>query len=516
MSLITRLLSVIRSLRDSLVGPKTARRTHVAIEQLDDRQLLSVNFTGNVVTDFPPTKQPGVVFFPFNTPIVGTVTHPNLPSNLQPIIKVSGFDISGIAVSYDSTDDTLSIGLDQPPSQNHAGEVISGDADNNGDRGTVNPAVTAVAPGFLDFFDLQGPAGMGAFLDLRRTGFADVVAGFAPSGTVGPKDYQVAQAIVNPPSQFPFFGTPLPQFTGNVYLNNSILHPNLEFSIAHFSQLYASQTGQTLTPQSVIGIGAFGVASYNIGVSDAFFPEQTFTLAEATVPPPLTPSPPVTINPHSHRHVNTTHPTLVRATVLGTSGFDVTQIIPSSVTLGGAHPVFSFTKFVNRDEFLDETFVFKGTDITQLPAGFNEATVTGTLKNGQTFSTSALIFNRDPSFSSEAQLSQQQARWTARGGDRPFLSQRISNLESRPRTNVTYTSPASGQAASAQATPAVQLSAPVSTQSTSTPQAQTPQGPAASFRRKPTITINRSQGPRLPNRLQASMNAFINQAGSAK
>jgi hypothetical protein len=64
-------------------------------------------------------------------------------------VKISGFDISGIRVSYSPFEDTLSIGLDQPQSGNHPGEVIAGDSDNNGNSGTVNPEVTAT-PGFPD------------------------------------------------------------------------------------------------------------------------------------------------------------------------------------------------------------------------------------------------------------------------------------------------------------------------------------------------------------------------------
>ena len=35
---------------------QAAKRPAVAVEQLDHRQLLSVNFTGNVATDFPATE----------------------------------------------------------------------------------------------------------------------------------------------------------------------------------------------------------------------------------------------------------------------------------------------------------------------------------------------------------------------------------------------------------------------------------------------------------------------------
>src|SRR5205823_14853113 len=121
-------------------------------------------------TDFPATQQPGVVVFnSSNTP---NIQHPIIPPNLQPYINVSGFDLSEIRVSYDSTTDILSVGLNQPPSGNpgQPGPVIAGDADDNGNAGTVNPAVEAAAPGFTEFPALGGPEQMAAFLDFTGTG----------------------------------------------------------------------------------------------------------------------------------------------------------------------------------------------------------------------------------------------------------------------------------------------------------------------------------------------------------
>ena len=140
MSLFARLLQAVRSWRRRRGGPKTVRYAGIAMEQLDHRQLLSVNFTGNVPIDFPATQVPGVVVLPDNP----SVQHPTIAPAIAPIVKVSGFDISGIRVSYSPSDDTLSIGLDQPQSLNHPGEVIASDSDNNGNSGTVNPAVTAI------------------------------------------------------------------------------------------------------------------------------------------------------------------------------------------------------------------------------------------------------------------------------------------------------------------------------------------------------------------------------------
>src|SRR5207253_10848456 len=58
---------------------------------------------------------------------------------------------------------------------------------------------------------------------------------------------------------------------------------------------------------------------------------------------------------------------------------------------------------------------FKGTDI-HLPPGVTSAPVTGTLTNGQTFSSSVKIFNRDPSFYAPAAVSQAQNRQAANPG----------------------------------------------------------------------------------------------------
>ncbi len=298
MFLISRLLQAARSWRRR-GGPKSAKRPAIAVEQLDQRQLLSVNFTGNVPVDFPASQTPGVVIFnSSNTP---NIQHPIIPAQFGEFlpsppnppdtpnpayIPTSGFDLSEIRVSYDSTTDTLSIGLNQPaaniPSDPN-GSVIAGDADDNGNAGTVNPAVTAVDPLFTDFFALGGSDEMAAFLDLTDSGVPDIVAGFSPtpppSTPTDPspqKPYQVAIAIPNPsnPHGIPTFGTPLPTNTGNYYLQNSAAHPNLEFSISHFSELYLSETGKPLTSTSVIGIGAFAGSLDDGGISDAFFPRE--------------------------------------------------------------------------------------------------------------------------------------------------------------------------------------------------------------------------------------------------
>ena len=293
MSLFAKLLHTIQSWRRRRGGPRTTQLSSVAVEYLDHRQLLAVAFTGNVPIDFPASMTPGVVVLPNNP----AVTHPVIAPDLIPIVKVSGFDIAGIRATYTPADDTLSIGIEQPASgqPGRPGAVIAGDADNNGDAGSVNPDVLALRPAFRDFPDLGSSETMGAFLDLRNTGYADVVAGFAADDLRTPKPYQVAQAIVNTsiPPTTPDFGPPLPNNAGNIYLVNSPAHPNLEFTITNFSQLYQSVTGQPLTPASTFSIGAFGGSSNDVGIGEAFFPQQPVRLSDLTPSTPIPPPPPV-------------------------------------------------------------------------------------------------------------------------------------------------------------------------------------------------------------------------------
>ncbi len=398
MSLFARLLQAVRSWRRRRGGPKTIRYAGITMEQLDHRQLLSVNFTGNVPVEFPATQVPGVVVLPDNP----SVTHPAIPPNLQPLVRVSGFDISGIRVSYSPFDDTLSIGLDQPQSLNHPGEVIAGDSDNNGNSGTVNPFVAAAAlPAmFLDPPDWGGSKSLGAFIDFTGSGVAQIVAGFSPvppapipTDPTPPKPYEVAYAIPAPPGSTPAFGTELPQFEGNVYTNNSIAHPNLEFSIKDFSQLYELETGKTLNASSVIYIGGFGGSGEDNGIGEAFFPEQPVSIGAAQLPNTCPPaSPPILINPHEHRGIDTSHRDLVRVYVQGTSGFDVTTINPATVSLDGASPIAHFTRHFPHSEFPVATYVFVGSDI-HLPAGYTTATFTAQTYSGQQITSSKQVLN---------------------------------------------------------------------------------------------------------------------------
>ncbi len=381
------------------------------MEQLDHRQLLSVNFTGNVPVDFPATESPGVVILPDNPSVI----HPQIPVPLQNVgVHASGFDLQDMRVSYDAALDTLYIGIDGPASGNTGqGQVIAGDADDNGNRGSVNPAIPAITDpsdptlhpymDFKDFTDFQGTAFMGAFLDFTGSGVPQIVAGYSevspiaptpqnPDPTMAPKPYEVAVAD---PTNLPVFGAPLSQFAGTVFAQNSPSSPNLEFSIAHFSQLYQMETGKPLTSSSVVYIGGQGGSANDIGISDAFFPSQAVNIGAATTPVSTCPpqSPTIYVNPHEHRIVDTLHRDLLRVTILGTSGFNVKDINPATVTLDGVHAIAHITRKVRRDPFPMATYVFVA-DQLHLPKGLSNVTLTGTLNNGvTTFDSSTAVLN---------------------------------------------------------------------------------------------------------------------------
>lgn len=418
-------MNLLRTLFDAVQGWRrrlgdSARRRPRALrhlEQLDHRQLLSVNFTGNAVADIPDNGSPGTVI----------IQNPNriLPPDpvLASLIKVSGFDISSIRMKYDPSMDVLDVAFGQPGNQRTIPEfpVIAGDADNNLNGGTVSPAVTAVQPLFQDFPTLGGSETMAIFLDLNNDSVPDVVAGISNDPGAG-KLYQVAEAIpnpLNPSTTAPAFGTPLQDNTGYAfYQDTDPTRGAFEFKIIRFSQLYAAQTGQPLTSTTTIGVGAFA------GSADDFTPELfiratpvNFGVAPLPECPPL--SPPVKINPHQHRHVNTAHPNLVRVTVFGTSGFNVRRIDNDSVRFGGAEPAFFFRLHADRDEFLDVTYVFRG-DQLDLPPGKQLASITGIYNDPTTgkavpFESGKIIFVRDSSSYSDAARAAQERR-LARAG----------------------------------------------------------------------------------------------------
>jgi hypothetical protein len=426
MSLLQSFLNTLRSLRRRRGGPrsKDSTRSRVAVERLDHRQLLTVNFTGNVITDFPAAGQPGVAILSAHVdPIDPNADQvAEVPAYLQPYVQTSGFAVNQIFVSYDSEDDILSVGFNQPESGNGTGKsVIAGDADDNGNAGNpawpsplpppVDPTVAAVVlseTGFVfqDFAELAGSEGMYSFLDFNADGTADVVAGF--SNDPFRPNFEIADAVTSVPGAAPSFGAPLTGYTGSFFLSNDSQHPNLEFQIANFSDLYLAKTGQTLKSDSYLAIGAFAGSDADDGISSTFINFKPFTLP--TVPVPECPIPPdIWVNPHEHRHINTAHPTDVRVYVLGASNFDVNDIVDSTVTFAGASPYITYDQPVNHDQYMDRVYVFNSLDL-DLDGGLQDALLVGQLEDGRTFRVSRQVFVRDDSFYSPADLAVRDAK----------------------------------------------------------------------------------------------------------
>jgi hypothetical protein len=514
MSLFSKLLQVVRSWRPRRTQQLT-RRAGVAVEQLDHRQLLSVNFTGNVPVDFPATTSPGVVVLPVDLSNPETL-EPTIPPILQPYIHVNGFYLQDIRISYDSTDDTLYFGIDQPASGNPGqGEVIAGDMDDSGNSAQVNPNVAAVFPGFVDPADMQDSKFIGTFLDFTGSGIPQIVAGYSavspnpPSLPFPTNPYQVAVAD---PSNLHDFGTSLPQYTGTVFLQNSTTTPNLEFSISHFSQLYQMETGKPLTSSSVIYVGGQGGSDLPDGITDAFMPEQAVNIGAATLPvsptPTPTPCPPqspsILVNPHEHRIIDTLHRDLVRVTVLGTSNFNVRQINPSTVTLNGVHAVADIVRKVRRDQFPMATYVFVA-DQLSLPKGLNTVTIAGTLKNGVTqFTSSSAVLNIPYAANAKGPLHRYMG-----GGS---IYKALSKIEAKhPGTVVIPSSDATAVSRSANRTPDKTAQVAVSY----APVIHSAGNDVARTAARPVVSIKKADPaadakPKLPTLLRHSMSDYLN------
>lgn len=275
MPLLRNILGAIRSVWSIRPRPVKKSRRHklTGIDLLDHRQMLTVGFTGNVINDFPVATGPGVAFL-----TGGPSLQPSIPPALSSLISVTGFNLDGIALSYDPTADELFVGILQPDNGQTGQKVIAGDADNNLNSATVDPAILAT-PGFNNFVDqpdLGVDEEMGVYLDLNNDSVPDIIAGVAGTPTTN-KRYQVALANnVAPGPTPPQFGAELPGFAGNIYLVNDPAHPAMEFSIKNFSTLYQTVIGTPLSPTQVMTAGAVGRSSSSTGISEGVYFAQAF------------------------------------------------------------------------------------------------------------------------------------------------------------------------------------------------------------------------------------------------
>lgn len=438
MSFFRSLLHALNPWRRRREGPKTSRHAGVAVEHLDHRQLLAASFTpilpftGNVTTDFPtaligdgvarfeldrtaPNNDTAVVYTePLNSVIGETIGPDGLP------VSNSGFAIGEFRVAYDRENDILNIGL---IAANPDAIVSDFDGPQSSNSGAVSAAVAALNPPgfFTDLYDAQAGETIFAFFDLDQDNKYDIQAGFPlfenQLATDPAKTYVVALAVPNtaPAAPDPRFGAPFTapladRFQGNLYLVNDPNHPDFEFSITNFSEVFATfNPGEELNPDSVFSVGIFANNPFATG-NGTQINLRDVVVGDATLPDICPDTPPVIINPHENSHVNTAHPSDVRVVVFGTATFDVDTIIPETVTVGGALPFAAMPpRDINGDSFPDQVFLFNGSEIT-LPPGFSNAVVEGDLTTGGMFSSAARVFNRDASYYSAHDLALQEAR----------------------------------------------------------------------------------------------------------
>ncbi len=185
---------------------------------------INANSTGNVATDFP-SSAPGVTTlinpqFTMADPASYIASH-----NMSP-----GWEIKDIRLYYDKATDTMDVGV------NFFG--IAGDADGNGNPGTVSAA--AAAKGYLDVPNLGGRESITIGFDFLHTGTPQVLAGVPGDKTqAGPgiDGFNIAMNTENSLGLADSYGTTLTNNLGNLAFNPSASHPGFEFTIKNFSKL---------------------------------------------------------------------------------------------------------------------------------------------------------------------------------------------------------------------------------------------------------------------------------------
>jgi hypothetical protein len=172
------------------------------------------NSTGNVEVDFPAGAD-GVV----------TLVNPKYPT-VNPEAYIAqhqlspGWSIKDIRLYYDKAQDEMHVGL------NFFG--IAGDADGNGDPGTVSPE--AAAQHALDVAHLGGRESITVGFDFNNDGRPDILAG-VPSNkaTAGPGQDGFSVAA------FQSVGPMLDHIAG-LKFDPSAEHPDFEFLMTNFSK----------------------------------------------------------------------------------------------------------------------------------------------------------------------------------------------------------------------------------------------------------------------------------------
>jgi hypothetical protein len=200
-----------------------------------------ITFTGNVQQDFSSQNTMGNL----NTSPVTVMNSPLdlgeaafIPANGW----VSGWAVNNIQMSYNSSNDTLYVGL--AGFKNASGQYSTfGDADGNGNPGAASTQMTKM--GGIDSPNMGGDKAVAiAFAPYNSTnpaipGTPSLIAGIPSDKSLagsGIDGFKVSQFSGSTNLLQNAFGSPISGVSGNLAFNPSASHPELEFSISNLSK----------------------------------------------------------------------------------------------------------------------------------------------------------------------------------------------------------------------------------------------------------------------------------------
>lgn len=216
------LLLVLVSARPALAGP--------------------IDFTGTTQTDFTTATTAGNVNYN-SVPVLSSPANLGESSFIPANGWVSGWAISSVQMSYDTSNNTMYVGLSSFKESGLGNQyAIFGDADGNGNPGGASAQMQAA--GGVDSPNMGGDKSVAmafaAYNSLSPTqpGNPVAIAGIPAEKTLagtGTDGFTVAHYNGTTGELQNSFGTALSGVTGNLAFNPSSTHPELEFSISNFS-----------------------------------------------------------------------------------------------------------------------------------------------------------------------------------------------------------------------------------------------------------------------------------------
>ena len=236
--------------------------------------------TGDAEQDLNPSRLPGVQIK------VDNARFPNSPTSdvAQSLFitndgRITGWNIKDVRLAYNPATDRLGVGVNF--------FSIAGDVDGDGDPGVADSRT--LAAGGVDLPNLSGRESITVAFDTNRDGTPDILAGVPANKTGSGIDaftvssYQPAAGTVQPGIERSY-GSPLPQFAGNLAYNPSSQHPDFEFTLNNFTQLTGLTFDSNQTAQFNVRVYA-GTPDDVVAGEDLFLDEFQITVPVPTTLP---------------------------------------------------------------------------------------------------------------------------------------------------------------------------------------------------------------------------------------